>query len=608
MSDNEDFSIEIEDRIRKLKKVEMDNTFTDRTKCHNCYPNKQDATYFDCNLKNAIPSAKNPNKESEVVMKNRRSKLTTEALTFPYSSIGLITCSIRDKNGHIGQKYGTGTLIADNVVLTCAHNVYDKAYSIDKITFSLGMQNNKCTHISEVNLDYIYVNQEYINDTQYSDEDYAIVILKDNPGKRYGYMGIAIDYQIEKNKNYFLYGFPLDKCKSDKDSDKTEFDIWGMKSDDSEDYIIKIENNMLLYTAFDTFKGNSGSSIYVQEENKSAFVYGIHIEGASLLSKYNKGVLITKSRFDIIVNWIKDSKVRTSFFKYETLLDLSCINFGTIGDEVLKISNLNFLTHLILSNCKLDDNEISFLESSDFNSLTTLDLSINKIESIKILSGNNFNNLKELNLFWNNVDGEGFKFLEKKCSFHKTLEVLKMRCNQLGDKGVKFIKKFENLNFIELSENEITIDGIKNLSECNFKRLITLDLTRNIIGPKGTEYLIKCQFKELQILLIGLCGIEDDGLITLSKGSNFPKLKELNLFDNMITDKSLKSLANSYLKNLTILDLTLNFIEDDGVEILCNSMINLTKLYLNENNINEEAIDILIKKGFKHSENFTFFK
>ena len=621
MLDNLKSEIEVTDKLKdKLKnliKVEMDNNFSMRTKCFKMDLNNQQNFTL---LKNNTNLS---SRECQIFDDDRRFKLKFEALTYPYSAIGLIKAEFEGYENKC--QYGTGTLIADNIVITCAHNFYNNDYKIGKVTFSLGWHNNNCQYVSEVDKNRIFISKNFFYDPEFSKEDYAIFVLEDNPGKKYGYMGLAIDYELEKNKNYYLYGFPLDNCNIEKDLKKPKkfiFDLWGMKSDcnDKERYL-KIQDNMLYYTAFDTYPGNSGSAIYVEEDNKTTFIYCIHTDGtlrtmdenikkfkSKLEIESNKGLLITKSRFDLIVDWIIESKIDTSFLKYETFLDLSFMKFRNLDLELLKSSNLKYLTHLILSNCKLQEEGLKFFENSNLNNLLVLDLSTNCIECIESLSRFKLERLKELNLFWNDINAESFEFLEQNgCPFFKTLEVLKLRSNNLENEGVKYLKNFENLKFLDLSENNITELGVKYLSEGKFTKISVLDLSMNDIGAKGADYLKTCKFaKELKTLLLAETCIEDDGLISIS--NSFPNLSNLNLYNNMISEKGLNCLPKSNFKNLTTLDLWSNFVEDTGIEIICKNIPTLTNIKLEDNNITKKGIEILIENGFKELENLIFVK
>ncbi len=53
-------------------------------------------------------------------------KLVEDTLEYPYSAIGLITGKYKKDKKKTLQYCGSGSLIGNNIVLTCAHNVFNK--------------------------------------------------------------------------------------------------------------------------------------------------------------------------------------------------------------------------------------------------------------------------------------------------------------------------------------------------------------------------------------------------------------------------------------------------------------------------------------------------
>ena len=49
-----------------------------------------------------------------------------ENTKYPYCSIGFISMDFLDAEGRRFKGFGTGCLIHKRIVLTCAHNVYDR--------------------------------------------------------------------------------------------------------------------------------------------------------------------------------------------------------------------------------------------------------------------------------------------------------------------------------------------------------------------------------------------------------------------------------------------------------------------------------------------------
>lgn len=95
------------------------------------------------NFQNYLEIGENNNLNTELwISKEKRLEIITEPKLYPFSTIGLI--NILDEETNIIYS-GTGTLIAENIVLTCAHNVYnqEKNSSHCHLLLSLRMVNQK---------------------------------------------------------------------------------------------------------------------------------------------------------------------------------------------------------------------------------------------------------------------------------------------------------------------------------------------------------------------------------------------------------------------------------------------------------------------------------
>jgi len=121
----------------------------------------------------------------------------------------------------------------------------------------------------------------------------------------------------------------------------------------------------------------------------------------------------------------------------------------------------------------------------------------------------------------------------------------------------QYVKYNKNKNYLKI-KIEINIDNkmrdkfIKNLAEylSKFTNLTTLDLTENDLTGEGIEHLTKA-FKE-------------------NNNNILSKLTTLNLSQNLIGNEDMKFLeeALSKLTNLTMLDLTENEIKNEDIQNL----------------------------------------
>jgi Ran GTPase-activating protein (RanGAP) involved in mRNA processing and transport len=156
--------------------------------------------------------------------------------------------------------------------------------------------------------------------------------------------------------------------------------------------------------------------------------------------------------------------------------------------------------------------------------------------------------LKILNLNSNNIGNGGATLIANalKNFKNKSLTNLQLSTNKIGDKGadalLKALNEYQQINFINLSFNNIGDAGLKQLTQLNKNSLTILKLRHNNIGGKGA--------------------IEIGKMLSQNK-----KLEQLYLDHNKIGDKGAKEIAN----------------------MLSNQDINLKQLYLNNNKIGDEG-------------------
>lgn len=104
----------------------------------------------------------------------------------------------------------------------------------------------------------------------------------------------------------------------------------------------------------------------------------------------------------------------------------------------------------------------------------------------------------------------------------KNLTELDLSSNFIGDNPSEFadiLEKLINLKILNLSNNKITENGLRELTDC-FPSLTYLDLSKNEIRDSGLMYL--CKNSDL-----------------------FHSLLHLDLSNNSITDKSVYNLFSS---------------------------------------------------------------
>lgn len=192
-------------------------------------------------------------------------------------------------------------------------------------------------------------------------------------------------------------------------------------------------------------------------------------------------------------------------------------------------------------------------------SLTVLDLRLNTIgnEGAKLLASalSKTSSIRQLNISSTGIDSEGCKALGEGMKTNKSVIELDMSFLDIADSGCiclgNMLKQNKILTKLRLRSGSISWIGCGILFEGvqQSKSLIELDLSRNFIGDDGMEMMCR----------------------HLNDKSG---LQELNLENCGITSKGCAMLSDVIMTNKTLqhLDLSANFISDAGVFKIANAL------------------------------------
>ena len=237
-------------------------------------------------------------------------------------------------------------------------------------------------------------------------------------------------------------------------------------------------------------KGGSSGSPILNINNK---LIGIHKGGYN--NKNNIGTFLNYPIKEFIQLYRKKNELLIQEFntKYELNIkdkNITELNLGfkNIGEEGLKeLCKIEFkeLKELNLFGNNIWD--IKVLEKVKFEKLKILDLRHNLISDIRVLEKVNFNQLKELFLSFNNISD--IKVLEK-VKFEE-LEKLYLSANKLSDINVLEKVNFKELKVLYLHEN--IISDIKVLEKVKFEKIELINIRCNKISDfniriKGLYY------------------------------------------------------------------------------------------------------------------------
>ncbi|WP_032113643.1 hypothetical protein [Candidatus Paracaedibacter symbiosus] len=190
--------------------------------------------------------------------------------------------------------------------------------------------------------------------------------------------------------------------------------------------------------------------------------------------------------------------------------------------------------------------------------------------------------LQELSFQGQEMGMEGLEDLTRSLRNNNNLEVLRLRGNGLGGKGVmlrllSLIGRNGTLRMLDLASNGLTDINDTLFFETIFEQgcsLTTLCLDDNYIRDRG-----------VQLLTNGL--------------GHSNNLTELYLANNQIGDEGAKAFANLIASGskLKILDLSKNLVKDEGAEALAGALPqnpDFEKLYLNKNMIGLAGLEAFV--------------
>ena len=283
-------------------------------------------------------------------------------------------------------------------------------------------------------------------------------------------------------------------------------------------------------------------------------------------------------------------------------------------DEIEVITNFTFantINELNLSKNKVSGRGMKLLSNSlMIKNLLKLDLSYNELvcKDLKRLVPDEkviIYNLTDLILKNNKIACTGLNSLTSN-KYFSNLRKLDLSYNELEDNGVYILKLNQDnlhcLRNLNIGSNQITILGVQYL--CASKLLtnltnLNLSNNKNIKGEGITKLANAQGCRKLEYLNLKNCEIDDLGFDCLLESDNFQNLKCLDVGENKIKLRSLKKLAAlelNQLESLIHLSLSLNNINNNEVNKICESKLihQLEYLNLSLNNIGNKGVDTFI--------------
>ena len=523
-------------------------------------------------------------------IENKEQNKKLKHVNYPLSAIGLLKCDYG--NGLI--IYGTGTLVALNMVLTCAHILYSPILKrrCTKVTFFLNLSEGKYLDESEVETFAIPDEYELKSNDLY---DYALCVLKDNLAKKGGYLGICA-FNEKEDKNGYIYGYSnIKSTRNYAMSFKTQIEDYEIMGVQSSLRFIE-EEKVLIYVGNKTKEGQDGSPIFKVIEDVKKDEKEKNIKNPK--KKENDGDLNVNT---LISNILGNFDARRSIQKYDvkifaidcsmTTMVLQNVNSAMLNNqENVFLNEMTYVRHhkaLIIDNAKIEQilRWMHFYES--IMPRGKIDQHIKKTKSI-------YNDL--LDIF--NLMSEGlFNFQGKQNT------VLSINCCDIQGKDLFMLLNTQfdisQITVLDLSNNSINYEGIQMLTyqEGLCFNLIELNLAENMLDYKAAKYLTEAEFKALDKLNISKNYIGPLGMQILAEKGLFPNLRELNVSENKLLKEGARALANGEVfKDIISLYIEGNDINDYGVFLLgSGNLKNISELFLARNKIGDDGVAHIYK-------------
>ncbi|XP_078583469.1 uncharacterized protein LOC144866128 [Branchiostoma floridae x Branchiostoma japonicum] len=281
---------------------------------------------------------------------------------------------------------------------------------------------------------------------------------------------------------------------------------------------------------------------------------------------------------------------------------LTCTNCGLTSDDVLslvgQLATLKNLEEIDLSHNNISDKAVPGLVESfgSCQNLKKVNLSHNKLSDrgdfLPPLP-----NLEEIDLSHNNISDKAVPGLVESFGSCKNLKKVNLSHNKLSDRG-DFLPPLPNLEEIDLIHNAISDEAVPGLAEgfglC--QNLKHVHHSNNKISNKGALLLLlQDQCKRVQVETAGN-NISDDLVCLLSNRENDSQsLEKIDLSHSDLTDEAVPALVQFFglCQNLKKVNLSYNVLSERGDFL--PPLPNLEEIDLSDNIISDKAVSGLAK-------------
>lgn len=227
------------------------------------------------------------------------------------------------------------------------------------------------------------------------------------------------------------------------------------------------------------------------------------------------------------------------------------------------VSDNDRTTGITLRGCRIID--VDYESFENLPALEYLDLSVNKIQTLKLGVLDEFKQLKFLNLSYNQLTGFPLGLFDQK----PNIEVLDLKANRITDLELGIFDPMSKLRHLDLSSNALLGKDMNPYIFDQTTRIQFMDFSRNDMS--GSKNILLDAFEALEFLNLDRCFLTE--VPKFATSPNLKTVKHLMLSTNKIT-KLDDGTIFVHLDDLEILNLIDNAIDN----IVHNVFMPLKKL------------------------------